>query len=281
MIFKTKNNELAIFGKTLKNVKDKIIDFATAYEQYGLKEEHGAIAALFCNRKSANILTPELEAEFNTFQKLFNNSSKSADVLAEELNGINSSIVNYAKTCKNGELTMKGFKTSLQGMALSAKIGQAALKGLALAANVAVSFDISLAIEGLISLLDSLSTTLEEQKEKLEETKNSISNYESEINTLQNKLSENQNKINEINTNPLDIVDKNTLSTLEAENAELTQQLEIIKAIKADAEELAELQTVQILENTATTTGATQLVNSIKEGNLYENIKTSILADLD
>ena len=159
---------------------------------------------------------------------------------------------------------------ALKQQTLSAKAGQVALKGLAIAGNIAVSFGISLAIEGLIKLSESLSNTLDKQKEKLEETKNSISSYESEIDELQSKISENQKKIDEINANPLDIVDKNTLSTLKDENAELTQQLETIKAIKSDAKELAEVQTIQILENTSTITGLMQLINSLKEGKIFE-----------
>ena len=37
MIFKTKNNELAIFGKTLDEVKNKYTGFITAFKTNGLK----------------------------------------------------------------------------------------------------------------------------------------------------------------------------------------------------------------------------------------------------
>ena len=64
----------------------------------------------------------------------------SADVLAEKIGNVDERIINYAKTCKNGELTTKGFTSSLEGMTIGAKAGQVALKGLALVGKMLASY---------------------------------------------------------------------------------------------------------------------------------------------
>ena len=77
MIFKTKNNELAIFGKTLDDVKNKYTNFVTALNTNGLKGENGALNILFGSKNNGeSILSPELLDDFETFKDLFNNSSR-------------------------------------------------------------------------------------------------------------------------------------------------------------------------------------------------------------
>ena len=66
MIFKTKNNELAIFGKTLDDAKNKILEFTNAYEQYGLKGKNGALSTLFGNNKQ-NVIDNTLINQFEKF----------------------------------------------------------------------------------------------------------------------------------------------------------------------------------------------------------------------
>lgn len=82
-IFTTKNKELAIFGKTLDDIKDKIIKLSNVYEQYGLLGENGALASLFSGKKSNNILTPETLKQFDEFKEKFNSSSLSTEALSE------------------------------------------------------------------------------------------------------------------------------------------------------------------------------------------------------
>lgn len=65
-------------------------------------------------------------SQFKEFQEQFNHSALSAEALAEQMGNVDSSIIKYAKTCKNGEMTSKGFEQSLKGISLSAKIGKAA-----------------------------------------------------------------------------------------------------------------------------------------------------------
>ncbi len=136
MIFTTKNEELAIFGKTIDDIKNKIDKFNEVKTKNGLFGENGALASLFSGKKLNNILTPETLKQFDEFKKKFNSSSLSAEALAEQMENVDQRIIDYAKTCKNGEMTTEGFKASVEGMTLSAKAGKVALQALAMAGNM-------------------------------------------------------------------------------------------------------------------------------------------------
>lgn len=113
-VFKTKNDQLAIFGNTLDDVKKKYNAFIATYNKNGNKlfGENGAFASLFTGKKS-NILTTETLSQFEEFKEKFNSSFLSAEELAEQMENVDERIITYAKTCKNGELTTEGFKESV------------------------------------------------------------------------------------------------------------------------------------------------------------------------
>ena len=225
-IFKTKNNELAIFGKTLDDVKNKFISFIDVYEQYGLKGENGALSYLFGNKNSGNIITSELLDEFETFKDLFNSSSMSAEALAESLGGVDDRILNYAKTCKNGEMTTQGFKTSLEGMTLSAKAGQVALKGLAMVGNMLAFWAISEGIQFLSKTIKGLNNDCENLENKISKLESTYDEQTQSIDDINSKLEENKQKIDDILKleNPT-YVDLQDLENLRTQNALLKENL--------------------------------------------------------
>ena len=163
MIFKIQNDELVIFGNTLDEIKNKWDNFANSY-----KASNG-------NLFSTHNLTidDELINDFEAFKDLFNQSSLSAEALAEELGGVDENIVNYAKTCKNGTLTTKGFVSSVNNMSLSAKAGKIAIQGLTMAANMLagmlISAGISIAINAIVKGFQKLVNVQEEAIEKANE----------------------------------------------------------------------------------------------------------------
>lgn len=136
MIFTTKNNELAIFGKTIDDVRNKIDKFNELRKKGNLFGENGAFASLFNGKKLNNIITPETLKQFDEFKQKFNSSSLSAEALAEQMENVDQRIIDYAKTCKNGEMTTEGFKASIDTMSFSAKAGKVALQALAMAGNM-------------------------------------------------------------------------------------------------------------------------------------------------
>lgn len=94
MIFKTENNEFTILRNTLSNIHDKWSDFVKDYEQnHQLFGEGGAFSSLFSNKNSnsKSVIDEKLLGDFGAFKDLFNESSLSAEVLAEDLGGVEQS----------------------------------------------------------------------------------------------------------------------------------------------------------------------------------------------
>ena len=187
MIFTTKNEELAIFGKTIDDIKNKIDKFNEVKTKNGLFGENGALASLFSGKKLNNILTPETLKQFDEFKKKFNSSSLSAEALAEQMENVDQRIIDYAKTCKNGEMTTEGFKASVEGMTLSAKAGKVALQALAMAGNMIAMWGISeviYAIHSCITASDRLKESAKDLGSQFSSTKSDIEVYKSKINDL-------------------------------------------------------------------------------------------------
>ncbi len=164
-IFTTKNKELAIFGKTLSETRGKVIEFFTAFKRGGIKGQDGIIDTFFSKDKKSP-LTPELLANLERFKEKFNNSILSAEALAEQMKNVDQRIIDYAKTCKNGAMTTKGFKESIDAMALSAKAGKAVLQALATIGNMALMYGATKLVGAFIGFIDGLHTTLKDSVEK-------------------------------------------------------------------------------------------------------------------
>lgn len=164
MIFTTKNKELAIFGKTLSETREKLIAFFEAFERGGIKGQDGIIDTFFSKSKKSP-LTPELLESFEYFKKQFNSSSLSAEALAEQMENVDQRIIDYAKTCKNGEMTTEGFKKSIENMSLSAKASKLALSALATVGNMFAMWAISQGVELIISFANAADRLQESARE--------------------------------------------------------------------------------------------------------------------
>lgn len=214
----------------MDDVKNKFISFIDVYEQYGLKGENGALSYLFGNKNSENIITSELLDEFERFKKKFNSSSMSAEALAESLGGVDDSIVAYAKTCKNGELTTSGFKTSLEGMTLSAKAGSIALKGLAIAGNMLAMWAIIKGIELVVNAVDEAIVTTEEYREKLDDLKSEASDIESELSSVNSELKTTRERMEELEgKGTLTFTEKEEYDYLVKQNNELQRSIDLLE----------------------------------------------------
>ncbi len=179
MIFTTKNKEFAIFGNTITDVKEKWKEFKKELTENNGKlfGENGALASLFSGKK-LNFLTPEVLKQFDDFKEKFNSSSLSAEALAEQLENVDQRIIDYAKTCKNGEMTTEGFKASIDTMSFSAKAGKVALQALAIAGNMIAMWAISKGIELAVKGIDELAHSAEHCKERVDEL---MSSYKSAL----------------------------------------------------------------------------------------------------
>lgn len=230
MIFSIQNNEFAIFGNTLDELRGKLINLNDAYERStGKLLGTGGVFDTLFKQTSKPIVTDELLEDFEAFKSLFNQSSLSAEALAEELGGVDSRIVSYAKTCKNGELTTKGFSASLEGMTLKAKAGQVALKGLSIVGNALAGMAISFAITGLIKGIDYLINREEKLKESLSDSIDAFEATTSEIESLDEQVKTLGESIAELqklkDTGTISIADDAELQKLKEENDELERQI--------------------------------------------------------
>ena len=167
MIFTTKGNNFSIFGKSIDNIKTKFYELFDVFEQYGLRGDNGLLSSLFSGKNEITPLTPELELEFSDFAEEFNSTSKSAQVVAEELGITNQAVVDYAKTQKNGTLTLEGFTNSLNKCSLASRAGQAALKGLAIAGNMLAAWAVAAAINAVVTGIDNLIHAEQKAKDRM------------------------------------------------------------------------------------------------------------------
>jgi len=177
-IFTTKNKELAIFGKTIDQIKKKWSEFVSNVGENGLFGENGAFTSLLSGKKLNNIISPETLKQFDEFKEKFNSSFLSAEALAEQMENVDQRILDYAKTCKNGGMTTEGFKASIDTMSFSAKAGKVALQALAMAGNMIAMWAISKGLELAVKGIDNLVHSAEHCKERVDEL---MSNYQSAL----------------------------------------------------------------------------------------------------
>lgn len=256
MIFTTKNKELAIFGNTIDDIRNKIDKFNEIKPQNGLFGENGAFASLFSGKKANTILPPEVLKQFDEFKEKFNSSSLSAEALAEQMENVDESIINYAKTCKNGEMTTEGFKASINGMSISAKAGKVALQALAMAGNMLLFWGISEAI----TLIHDCATASDRLKESASNLGNQFSSTRSDIEGYKSKINGLYNTINDSSSSYED--------TYNARQELLTIQDEMIEKFGKEAE------AVQLV--TTAINGQTEALDSLTKQKWQETVNEFI-----
>ena len=154
----------------------------------------------------------------------------SADALAKKIGNVDERIVNYAKTCKNGEMTTQGFKTSLEGMTFSAKAGQVALKGLAIAGNMLAAWAISKAISLAVKGIDNLIHASENARESMNDAFSEYESAKSEVESLNDELQTTNDRIDELNAKQnLSFVEQEELRNLQETNKELKVKIDLLE----------------------------------------------------
>lgn len=238
MIFTTKNKELAIFGNTLSETRENLIAFFEAFERGGIKGQDGIIDTFFSKNKKSP-LTPELLDEFERFKKKFNSSSLSAEALAEQLENVDQRIIDYAKTCKNGEMTTEGFKASIDTMSFSAKAGKVALQALAMAGNMLAMWGITEVIQLATTAINNWIHRVEKANEVMNEAISEYESAKSSLESVNTELEEQNKKLDELLAkDKLTYAEQGQLEELQAITKELMlqQDIEERRADKASKE---------------------------------------------
>ena len=133
------------------------------------------------------VITPELESKFMQFQQMFNSTSMTAEAVANQIRGVDQSIIDCAKSTENGALTWDMYKASLNHMTMSAKIGQLALKGVSIAANIAIMWAFSAIISLVTWLWDQFNVTVKEVQANVDGLTANIANLNTELDELNSK----------------------------------------------------------------------------------------------
>ena len=214
-IFTTKNNELAIFGQTLDDIREKLINFNDVIMQGGTFGS--SKMQLIPESKMFKELSSETASEIvETLNSIKNGTNSAYDSIDQYLTYLSSNgkpyIKDYVKANQNQVyITEDVIQASKDARAaqiaqneavkegtLSFKAGQVALKGLALAGNMVVGilagFVISKAIEGL----DNLVHAADNAKESAEGFASSFSSMNDEFSSNDSKLSDLQKQYDEL-----------------------------------------------------------------------------------
>lgn len=147
---------------------------------------------------------------------------------AENLAKINPELSNYLVGLKGAEGTMKGYGVHLVG----ATIKTVALQAASMALNAALTWGVSLAIQGIIAgvqALWKLVPTTEHLKKSLEETAQALSDIRSEKESLNDELKTTEERIAELEAKgTLSFTDEAELNRLNKENAALKTKIELL-----------------------------------------------------
>lgn len=143
------------------------------------------------------------------------------------------------KVVKDNKLQAVSFKEATKGAMqygvhlVGATIKTVALQAASMALNAALTWGVSLAIQGIIAgvqALWKLVPTTEHLKKSLEETAQAVRDNNAEIDSLNNELSTTQARINELKAQgTLTFTEASELAQLERENAALKDKIDLLK----------------------------------------------------
>ena len=183
----------------------------------------------------------QAQVELMSFDKSFKNCKSVIHGYNNSLELTGLSQKDFAESVKNSNPELYRYLTNLNGANGSfkgyigslarAKLGTIGLSIATTALNMAISMGLTLAIQGIIVLFDSLVTTTEEYAEQLSETSQEYSKITSKISELNSELETTKNKIDELEgKDKLTLVEENELSELRQLNNELERELKLEKA---------------------------------------------------
>ncbi len=181
------------------------------------------------NKGFLGIFKPKDFDKINTALQMYNIRVQAADgrskSFAENLSKIHPELSKYLLGLKGAEGSMRSYGVHLVG----ATIKTVALQAASMALNAALTWGVSLAIQGIIAgvqALWKLVPTTEHLKKSLEETAQALSDIRSERESLNDELKTTEERIAELEAKgTLSFTDEAELNRLRQENAELERKL--------------------------------------------------------
>ena len=248
-IFSTKNKELAIFGQTLTDVRNKLIDFNDVIMQGGSFGDKSNKPQLIADNNLYKVLSRENASEIvttlNSIKDGTNSTYQSMDDYLTYLDGKGRGYIkNYVKenqnqiyvtddviqASKNARQAQLDHNAAIQASTLSAKAGQIALKGLAIAGNMIAMWAITKGIELFVKWVDESIVTTEEHKEQLETLKNEYSDITSSLKDCNDELKTTQERMKELEglSSP-SFAEKEEYDNLVKQNNELERKIALLE----------------------------------------------------
>ncbi len=181
------------------------------------------------NKGFLNLIKPEDFDKINKAIQLYNQRVNSASgnqaIFAESMKRFNPQLSSYLTGLNGANASMKGYGIHLVG----ATIKTVALQAASMALNAALTWGVSLAIQGIIAgvqALWKLVPTTEHLKKSLEETAQALADIRSERESLNDELKTTEERIAELEAKgTLSFTDEAELNRLRQENAELERKL--------------------------------------------------------
>lgn len=210
----------------LGNSFQDIIHSYQAYGKAGLKN-------IFANSTTDKVTSMDIEMLKN-FNNEISNGVPKAQALEETMFGASKGARELAMSADTSTEGLKAFDTKLKTLEISEKGYIATTIGAKIATvalQAAISFGITMAIQGLIAgfqTLADLLPTVENTSKWLEESSREVQDMQSKIDELNGELKTTNDRIAELQAKGnLTIVEQNELSNLKQVSAEIERQIEL------------------------------------------------------
>lgn len=215
MIFKTIDNELKVFGKTILTTTEHLKNLETVSATVYNKNGKFTLEGLAVNTSQSVSNFTKLSNAFKVYNNNLNKSTQLQNAYIKAVGNQNNSLGNYLAGLNGAKASMGGYIKSL----ISAKAATIGLEIASTALNMALSLGVSLAITAIISQISKLITAQEDARKKSLELTNS---YKEQKDSLDSQIE----KYKELKES----LDNGNLSTNEVRSVK-EQLLEIQKSL--------------------------------------------------
>lgn len=223
----TLSNKMGILGNSFSD----IINAYNVYGKQGLKN-------IFANTNTGLVTSLDKEMLQNYFDQISNGVPK-VEALQNTMFGASKGARELALSVDVSKQGLKDFETKINGVKIAEQGYTATTIGAKIATvalQTAISFGISLAIQGLITLFQKLKEAIptpENTSKWLDESSKKVEEAKAEVEELSDKLTTTKERIEELQNlqkqGKLTIVEQSELNKLQSANVELEKQLDLKK----------------------------------------------------
>lgn len=251
-VFTVVDNKVAAFGSTFGNILSDISKRMNLAKSAGVGPIDSFLAGFNASIKTVN-------ENINQYNQVLKSSAPDQEAFMKNVQNTDTHLVDYINSLDGGQASLKGYmtfcrETGVQTEILGIKAAAASVtvKLLNTALQVAKSFVIGLAIQGVITGLDYIIHYQEKLAEKTQKSAQEYENLQNEIKNMEDQISENTERIKELNAaGPVSIVAKDEISRLITTNEELQRQLSIKRMLANIAQEETDASATKELKRAA------------------------------